>query len=326
MDKYDVIAIAEASRGSETSHIIQSKYFKLSGIKYFTCEALGPVECYILNKYKDPKLISLFTLTGFGTRTQMIESPDIVFVPTDYFVMFIKSQEMLNLLPPLIVSGLVTAPDGRIIRYNDPNDTLHGDELTLHLAIKRSLGNNEDRHKFWSRNIVEFIEHNKLFIVGYRLSLHKFDLGSLIRDIKGDKFISIGMGAIANFQMPILHKLYSGKPPSIETHLENMHAPDASFTVDNVYKYINLTRFEKTLDPKIRDQLIFTNKMSAKATFHMFPFGQSPGLLGKIMKAPKSGESQYIEFTKYNGFEVPVNIFDAIIFLNESIYNSDMSI
>jgi len=324
MEKYDVIAISEASRGSETSHIVQSKYFKLSGIKYFTCEALGPIECYVLNKYKDPKMINLFTLTGFGTRTQMLECPDVIFIPTDYYALFIKSTELLKLLPPLIAAGLVIAPDGRVVKYNDPNDTLHGDELLLHLNIKKALGNNEDRYKFWARNIVEFIEHNRLFIVGYRLSLHKFDLGSLLKDLKGDKFISIGMGALTNFQMPILRKLYTKKLEKLDIHFENMHAPDAQFTVDNVYKYINLTRFEKSLD--IKEQFIWTNKLSSKSTFHIFPFGYSPYLLGKIVKPSKYEDSPTVIFTKYTGFEVPVDIYDAIIFLKESIYNADMSI
>lgn len=324
MNEYDVIAISEASRGSETSHMVQSKYFKLSGIKYFTCEALGPIECYILNKYKDPKMINLFTLTGFGTHTQMTESPDIIFVPTDYYALFIKSKELLNLLPPLIASGLTMAPDGRVVKYNDPNDTLHGDELALHLNIKRALGNNDDRYKFWARNIIEFIEHNRLFIVGYRLSLHKFDLGSILKNLKGDKFITIGMGALTNFRMPILRKLYTKKLEKMDIHFENMHAPDAQFTVDNVYKYINLTRFEKSLRPE--EQFILTKTLSPKATFHMFPFGYSPYLLGKIMKASKNEDSPSIIFIKYSGFEVPVNIYDAIIFLKESIYNADMSI
>lgn len=324
MDNYDVIAICESSRNSETSHKIQAKYFKKSGINNFTSEALTPIECYILNKYKNPDLLNMCNLSGLGTRTQLKTSSNIIFVPTDYFVMYIKDKELLNYLPPIIAKNLQFNNEGRIIKYIDHDETLHGDDLTLHLDIKKSLNNKEGRYTFWFKNIMEFVEFNKLFIVGFGFYLIDGAFGYHMRKLKGDKFLSIGMGAISNFQIGILVKVYN-KFPTQQEHKENMTAPDAKYFVGDIYNFINLTKFEKTIDPNADETFIFTNELPPSSRFHLIAPPNSVPMVGSIKKSTKGGKID-ITYKKYNGFEVNVKLFDAIIMMKESVYNPDMTV
>lgn len=326
MNEYDVIAIAEASRCSSSSHSIQVDYFITSGIKYFTCEGLGPIECHLLNKYKDPELLGLFTLSGNGTRTLLNKTKNVIFVPTDYYMMYIKNPRILDLLPKEISQNLEMDADGRVINYNETN--VNQEYSELHEQIKHALANKKPRDKFWLDNIVKFISTNKLFILGYKLELGKFGIGSVIRKIKGNKFLSIGIGVIANFQLSIVKIVYPNVP-QLSDHSANMFDPDVNFMIDDAYKYVNLTRFEKTVLADINNRksiFIWTKSLPPKATFHQFPWGLSPPIVGTLVRPKKKGDQVKINIKKYNGYETPVHIYDALLMLNESIFNADITI
>lgn len=325
MNKYDVIAIAESSRYSESSHKIQAEYFISSGIINFTSEGLGPIECYILNKYKNPDHINMFTLTGNGTRTLLNMTNDVTFIPIDYFKLFIKNNEMLKLIPNVIASNLVMDVDGLIIDYKLDSDYAFSniEDKNLHTYILNVMNNKSDRLEFMFKNLVNFIKTNKLFILGYKFELGKFGIGLEIKKLIGDKFISIGIGVISNFQINLLRMMYNVLP-NIDDHVNNIFAPDAEFMVDDIYKYIHLTKFEKGLKFEGSSLFIWTKKLSPTATFHQFSNGLSPPLLGTIKK--KDEKIVSLNFKKYQGYSTPVHIYDALIILRESIYNPDNTI
>lgn len=329
MEKYDVIAIAEASRCSSNSHEIQAEYFVLSGINNFTCEGLGPIECYILNKYKDPELLKFFTLSGNGTRTIMSKKKETIFIPTDYYQLYVKHPRMLELIPKIIADNLEIDIEGKVIKYNLANTSNMNqrEDIDLHHGIHRALNNTLSRVEFMKNNVVEFIESSRLFILGYSLELGEYGFGKEIRRIKGDKFISIGIGVTANFQLNFVRVVYSGVPP-LKEHLPNLYDPENTFMIDDAYKYLNLSTFEKSLvfTSKRKSIFVWTKTLKPSATFHQFPWGISPPIVGSILRLKKNGGEPTLKVKKYKGYETPVHIYDALIMLNESLYNGDVTI